>query len=113
MNTTQEFVSCNLKARLKKYKKKSLLRDKENKFQFTCFPFLIDSHPETNDDNEATDDGPERRFLPENEVRRRHVEDGREGAADVVEGNADVFQTQVVEDDHGHEDDRQGQDLQC
>jgi len=64
---------------------------------------LINSHPEPDNDNDTTNDGSVRRFFSKNDVSCCDVENGGQWSADVVEGDADVFKTQVVECDHGHE----------
>ena len=40
-----------------------------------------------------------------------HIEDGGEGASNVVEGHTQIFEGQVVEGDHPHKDNRQGHNL--
>ena len=66
---------------------------------------MINPEPEPDDDDDAADDGSDRSLLSEDDVSRGNVEDRRQGSADVVEGDADVLEAQVVEGDHGHEDD--------
>ena len=66
---------------------------------------MINPEPEPDDDDDAADDGSDRSLLSVDDVSRGHVEDRRQGSADVVEGDADVLEAQVVEGDHGHEDD--------
>lgn len=66
---------------------------------------MIHPEPEAEDDDDAADDGPDRGLLAKDDVGRGHVEDRRQGPAYVVEWDADVLETQVVEGDHGHEDD--------
>ena len=54
---------------------------------------------------------PERRLVTENEVREENVENRGEGPSDVVEGDADILEAEVVGGDHEDEHDGEGQDL--
>ncbi len=79
--------------------------------QRSSFTFLIDAQPEADDDDDATEDGAKRRAFSQKEIGRCDVEHRRQRTADVVERDADVFEAQVVERDHGHKHDREGQHL--
>ena len=69
--------------------------------------FSFGGLPEPEDDEGAARHCPCGGLLPQSRVRHGDVEDGGERSGDVVEGDADVLQAEVVGGDHGQEDDGQ------
>jgi len=73
--------------------------------------FSLGSHEETGNDNDQTDAGAGGGRASENDLAQTYVEDNGQGSCDVVKGNLDVFQAEIVEGDHSHENNGQRQNL--
>mmetsp|Transcript_20422 Transcript_20422/g.59115 ORF Transcript_20422/g.59115 Transcript_20422/m.59115 type:complete len:292 (-) Transcript_20422:437-1312(-) len=72
--------------------------------------FAVPPHEEPEDDHEEARDGPARGGYAEQRVREEDVEHDGERSGDVVERHLDPLEAEVVEGDHPHEDNRQGED---
>lgn len=63
-------------------------------------------------DNECTAaDGRERGDLAQNDEVEDDVEDDGEGTSNLIEGDFDKLETEIVEDDHTGKDEREGEHL--
>lgn len=74
--------------------------------QLTSDVLLPDAHKEAGDDHQAAHNRSAAGAVAEYNIRADDIEHSRETAADVVEGNADVLQAQIIEENHTDEDER-------
>ncbi|VEU39608.1 unnamed protein product [Pseudo-nitzschia multistriata] len=68
-------------------------------------------HKETADDHQEAGRRAHRRGRPEDQVAQNDVENNGEAPRNVVEGDLDPLEAEVVEGDHAHKDHREGEDL--
>lgn len=64
---------------------------------------LINAQPKSNNDDNAANDSTRRCFLPQEQVSENDIENGSKRTADVIEGDSNEFQAQIVESDHRDE----------
>lgn len=94
------------------FRKYGIERNKERRRNAGCgtndaeIDLSLGSNEETSNDNEKTGKCFGTGCHSQNEKGEESIEDNGERSRDAVEGDFDIFETEVVEGDHAHKDER-------